>query len=220
MSIARRHFQRTIAAAAGAEDPSASVPPAYANQYELMLAQLAEHRRVLHGIQSVERKAEAKRKMLPDYEPWVAGAIDGNSGRQDDVLTTIMVWRIDVGDYPGALTIADYAIAHGLTLPDQYKRDVATLVAEEIADKALSPNADVGIDVLTHVESSTSGRDMPDEVRAKIHKALGLALEKTADQRAALEHLNRALALNERVGVKKDIERIERTIKNAGTTTG
>lgn len=217
MSIARRHYQRTTAAAAGAEDPSASVPPEYANQYELMLAQLAEHRRVLHGIQSIERKAEAKRKMLPEYTAWVAGALESASGRQDDVLMTVMVWAIDVGDYAAALEIADYAIEHGLTLPDQYKRDVATLVAEEIADKALSPGGNVGIDVLAHVEASTATRDMPDEVRAKVHKALGLALEATDDQAEALAHLNRALALNERVGAKKDIERIERTIKKAGT---
>jgi len=217
MTIARRHYQRTIAAAAGANDPSASVPPAYSNQYELMLAQLAEHRRVLHGIQSIERKAEAKRKMLPEYTAWVSGALEGDSGRQDDVLMTIMVWAIDVGDYTTATLIAAYALKHGLTMPDQYKRDAATLVAEEIADAALAPGGAVGGDVLSELSDLTADHDMPDEVRAKLNKAIGLALESTAPQ-VALEHLNRALALNDRVGAKKDIERIERTIKKAGTT--
>lgn len=35
----------------------------------------------------------------------------------------------------------------------------------------------------------------------------------TPDARAALEHLQRALALFDQVGVKKDIERLERRLK-------
>lgn len=218
MSLARRHYQRTIAAEANTSTDD--VTPAYANAYELMLAQLTEHRRRLHEIQSVERKADAKAQFLPEYQPWVEGVLGGDAGRQDDVLMTVMVWRIDTGDYAGAITIAEYALAHGLTLPDQYKRDVATLVAEEIAEKALSAQSAGGefdSSILANVAQITANRDMPDEVRAKLYKALGLSLSAT-DRQQALEHLRRALQLNERVGVKKDIERIERELKNAGTT--
>lgn len=218
MTLARRHYQHVTAATAAAQDPSAAVPPAYANAYELMLAQLTEHRRRLKEVQSVERKADAKRAFLPEYQAWVDGVLDGDAGRQDDVVMTVMVWNIDTGKYGSALDIGAYALRHGLTLPDQYQRDVATLLAEEIAEQALtalSAGGDFDPDILQRTADLTAERDMPDEVRAKLHKALGLRLSES-DPKIALGHLQRALSLNDRVGVKKDIERLERQLNKAG----
>ena len=57
---------------------------------------------------------------------------------------------------------------------------------------------------------------MPDEVRAKLHKAIGYGLA-ASDPAKALDHLRRALQLFANVGVKKDIERLERELKNSAT---
>ncbi|EIF79593.1 Phage terminase, endonuclease subunit, partial [Burkholderia pseudomallei 354a] len=104
---ARAHFNRVSAArAAAAVSPGATMKGATA--YELMLAKLAADRRALKGIQSIERKVELKRKLLPEYTDYVAGALSGGRGAQDDVLVTVMVWRIDAGDFDGALAIAAY----------------------------------------------------------------------------------------------------------------
>lgn len=222
MTPARRHFQRLSAAvAAAAAEPGA---PVNASAYELMLAKLAEDRRRLKQVQSLERKIEIKRTLLPEYAPWVAGVLQAGRGGQDAVLMTVMVWRMDVGDFDGALEIARYALRFDLALPDQYKRDLATLVAEEIAEQALSALATGGSfehRVLEAAQELTTERDMPDEVRAKLHKALGLTLVPELEEHsdasrveAALEHHRRALQLHERVGVKKEIERLERFIKN------
>ncbi|GIX38031.1 MAG: bacteriophage terminase endonuclease subunit [Silanimonas sp.] len=219
-SLAQRHYQRAVAALAAAAAPGESVP-AHASAYELMLAQLAEDRRRLKALQSVERKIEAKRQMLPQYEAWVQGVLAGGSGRQDDVLMTVMVWRIDTGDYPGALDIAEYALRHGLTLPDQYQRSTATVVVEEIAERALAAlTAGEAFDpqILERAERLTADCDMPDEARAKLHKALGLLYQSTQPAEA-LRNFRRALALHERVGVKKEIERLERELKNSARTT-
>lgn len=222
MTLARRHFQRVTAAEASASaDPGA---PVDATAYELVLVQLAEHKRRLKQVQSIERKIEIKRQLLPDYEPWIDGVLDGGRGGQDAVLMTVMVWRIDTGDYLGALKIAAYALKHDLAMPDQYQRGVATLVVEEICDQALarlSAGEDFSYIVLAGAEELTADQDMPDEVRAKLHKAIGLACvaavegaqypAAVADE--ALAHLRRALQLNDRCGVKKDIERLQRFIK-------
>lgn len=215
-SPARAHFQRTLAAARVAEDPGAN--RADATAYELMLAKLAEDRRRLHEIQSIERKIELKARLLPDYAAWVDGALAGGHGVQDDVLMTVMVWRIDVGDLAGALDIARHALAHRLAMPDQYKRSTACLIAEEFADQALRREA-IDADLtgwLCQAEQLVAGEDMPDEVRAKLQKAIGYGLAGTGAKAEALDYLKRALVLHEKVGVKKDIERLEREIKNAG----
>ena len=43
--------------------------------YELQLAQLHQHRLRLKDFQSVEKKIEAQRAMLPEYDPYVDGVL-------------------------------------------------------------------------------------------------------------------------------------------------
>lgn len=223
MTLARRHFQRITAAEASAS--AGEGEPINANAYELQLAKLYEDKRRLKDVQSIARKIEIKRQILPDYAPWIDGVLEAGRGGQDAVLMTVMVWRIDAGDFEGALQIAAYALQHGLVLPDQYQRDVATLVAEEISDQALQALGTGGtfdLSVLGVVELLTRDHDMPDEVRAKVHKAFAMAnligMEQSANPPGvaaiSLDHFRRALQLHDRVGVKKDIERLERFIKN------
>ncbi|WP_413708082.1 terminase endonuclease subunit [Ralstonia sp. Ralssp110] len=226
-SPARNHFLRVSAAQAAQAELEAN-PLRHATGYELMLAQLAEHKRQLKQVQSVERKAETKRRMLPEYAAWVEGVLQADSGTQDDIFMTVLVWRIDVGDFAGALPLADYAIRHKLAMPDQYQRTTACLIAEEFANMVLkAPEAIKAEDAeaLAEVEKLVSDQDMPDEVRAKLHKALGYVTDALATgqdpataaacREEALTHLRRALELHDKSGVKKDIERIEREIKNA-----
>ena len=206
----------TAARAAAAAEPNQTM--AGATPYELMLAKLAADRRALKGVQSVARKVELKRKLLPEYGDYVAGVLSGGRGAQDDVLVTVMIWRIDAQDYDGALKIASYALEHSLALPEQFERSLASVVAEQFADAALSAFMDGGsFDAarLERADELTCGADMHDQVRAKLYKALGYALQ-DSDPPRALEYLRRALSLNDRVGVKKDIDRISKLIEAAG----
>ena len=222
-SPAQRHYERVSAElAAASAAPGESL--AGASAYELMLAKLATDRRRLKAIQSIERKIDVKRaELLPEYVDYVAGALSGGRGAQDDVLTTVMIWRVDAGDFAGALDIARYALAHRMTLPDQYDRPLATAIAEEFAQAALAAfklgdTFDAG--QLAEVMTLTESADMHDQVRAKLHKALGKALQ-DADRTAALDHLRRALQLDERAGVKQDIARLETELGDAaGTKAG
>lgn len=223
-SPARAHFQRVSAAmAAAAVAPGESL--AGASRYELMLMKLASDRQRLHSIKSIERKAAVKRELLPDYADYVAGSLEGGRGAQDDVLTTIMLWRIDAGDYAGALAIAEYALVHGLTLPDSFDRSTATVVAEEFAEAAISalkaqPAQSFDADQLKHVADLTESHDMPDQVRAKLYKALGLAVQDQPE--VALSYFMRAVQLHDRVGVKNDIDRLQKQLGQsaAGSDAG
>jgi hypothetical protein len=212
-SPAQMHFERVSAALAAARAaPGATM--AGASRYELMLAKLAADRRALKAIQSIARKIEAKRERLPEYAEYVAGVLEGGRGAQDDVLVTVMIWRIDTGDFDGALAIAEYALAHSLALPDQYERTLAAAVAEQFADAALEAFATGGtFDAapLERIATLTESADMHDQIRAKLCKARAYAVQASAPA-VALTHLRAALALNERVGVKKDIDRLEKQV--------
>jgi len=217
-SPAQRHFMRVSAGKSAAEAAVKGRSLEQTNQYEIMLIQLAEDKRRLKEIQSFERKAELKAELLPEYAPYVDGVLESDAGVQDDVLMTLMVWRIDAGDLWGALEIGKYAMAHNLVTPEQYKRDTATLLAEEVADyalnKVLSQKETVNPELVLLTQQATADRDMPDEVRSKLHKAVGVAVA-DMNRELALTHLNRALELNKNSGVKKLIERIERDRKKA-----
>jgi hypothetical protein len=50
----------------------------------------------LKKIQGEQAKAALKRQLLPNYEGWIEGTL-GDSGRQDEVITRLMIWAIDAG---------------------------------------------------------------------------------------------------------------------------
>lgn len=213
-SPARRHFQQAQAAKAAGATPAHE--PQKGDAHDLMQMALVEDRRRLHDIQSIERKIEVKAELLPNYQPYIDGVLEAGQGAQDDVLMTLMIWHLDVADIERGLTIATYALQHGLETPDQHKRTTATLVAEEIADHYLRLNDnlhDNALALLEQTEALTRDHDMHDQVRAKLFKALGQA-QRDSDPATALVSLKRALELNDKVGVKKDIERLERELKN------
>ncbi|WLE60874.1 terminase [Burkholderia plantarii] len=220
-SPARRHQARVRAAqAAGATEPGHSM--AGYRQYDLMLAKLSTDVRRLKEIQSLARKIETKRKILPDYAEYVAGVLSAGKGAQDDVLTTILVWRIDVGDYTGALDIARYALRHRMTLPARYERSLPAAVAEEFATASARARADgepFELAMLQEVDALTSGVDMHDQIRAKLCREIGYALE-TSDKAGALDMLRRAVSLNDRVGAKKDITRLEAELRSGAPNGG
>lgn len=255
MSLARLHRERMAAlqAAASAHVPASVVAvepapdgaasPAIGGQPAVapvaavnpvaaqMLMRLQQDLRRLKEIQSIERKIAAKREMLPEYDAWVSGLLEAaaetGAAPADEILPTIMVWRIDTGDYHGALKLAEYVLRYHVELPGRYERSAATLIVEEIAEaaiKVLAKGDDFEIDVLTDLEVLAEGEDIFDEVRAKLHKAIGLCLARRAAnpalpqdaitaRHAALANLTRARELDDRCGVKTEITKIEKAIR-------
>ncbi len=238
LAAQRASASSAVALAAGASAAPASEGPA-ATQYQQLLEQLGEDMRSLSQIQSVERKIEAKRAMVGRYQSWVEGAMragrDG-AATEDEIVTTMLVWNIDIGNWIMALQLAVHVLTHNLPLPERYKRTSATLIAEEIADRALADPTAVDHGTLIATEQVTAQHDMPDQVRAKLMKALGRNLMAQADTfdadaaevaaggkpallSAALDALRRAMALDEKAGVKKDIENVDRQLKALGPPT-
>lgn len=228
-SPARRHFQRVTAAKAAGD--AAIGQPQNGPQFELMMAALYDARQSLKKVKSTEAKIALKRQLLPQFAPYIEGVLEGGNGAKDEVLTTVLVWRFDIGDLSGALDIAAYALAHKLDMPDRFERDTESIVAEQLAEEVLGQLARLGDDtdqaerqalgtqlasLLVRAREMLNGADMHDQISAKFYKAYGYALRDAGCPGAAIEQLKRALELNERSGVKRDIEQLERQVrKNA-----
>lgn len=216
---------------AGPVAPERADTGAGASEYELLLAALGADMARLKDIQSTEGKIAAKRDMIDRYTHHVDATLSAASATgqavQDELLVTIMLWRLDIGDFDRGLDIAEHVLRFGLRLPERFQRTPGTVVAEEVAEAALAAagqDRDFELSVLQRTAALTADKDMPDVVRAKLEKATGLHLLRSAERAessesapagapraarsAALDHLRRALALESKIGVKKQIEQI------------
>ena len=226
LTPAQKHFQKVMAERHGKTDELSDTAR---TAHEQIMHRLRMDQSALKRVQSDQAKAAMKRQLLPHYEGWIEGTLDGDSGRQDEVIVTLMVWAIDAGDYALAARIGRYVVAHSLLMPDRFNRTAATVLVDEICDPILvQVKADDTTDVtpyltvLDEVAEFTADSDMPDVVRAKLCKARAFALRNgtTEEQATALELLRQALTLDAGAGVKKEIDRLARVVKKAAAQTG
>ena len=227
LTPAQRHFQRVMAERRGQADEESDIQR---TAHEQILHRLRMDLSRLSGVQSEETKAEMKKSMLPEYEGWIEGTLDGDSGRQDEVITRLMVWAIDCRDYALALRLGRYVVRHGLTLPDNFNRTAATFLTEEMSKPVLTlaaADADADLSastaVLDEVADIVADSDMPDVVRAKLCKARALARRGATDittKAEALALFREALTRNPNAGVKKEIATLAREVKKLSADSG
>ncbi|HFE3482012.1 TPA: phage terminase small subunit [Enterobacter hormaechei] len=227
LTPAQRHFQRVMAERRGQADEESDIQR---TAHEQILHRLRMDLSRLSGVQSEETKAEMKKSMLPEYDGWIEGTLDGDNGRQDEVITRLMVWAIDCRDYALALRLGRYVVRHGLTLPDNFNRTAATFLTEEMSKPVLTlaaADADADLSastaVLDEVADIVADSDMPDVVRAKLCKARALARRGATDittKAEALALFREALTRNPNAGVKKEIATLAREVKKLSADSG
>lgn len=184
------------------------------NAYEMMLAKLNNDRIRLKKFQSTEAKIELKKQLIPEYMDWINGVLESGNVQQDDVFMWILVWMIDTKQFEKAFPLAEHAIKHNWVTPDEYKRKTATLITEELANTVLTAiynKKPVDTGILFKFADLVADKDIFDEVRAKLNKAIGYALKET-DPEKALSYLTRALELDENSGVKMAIKELEKAL--------
>ncbi|MBF1996432.1 terminase [Serratia symbiotica] len=227
LTPAQRHFQKVMAERRGQADEESDIQR---TAHEQILHRLRMDLSRLSGVQSEETKAEMKKSMLPEYEGWIEGTLDGDSGRQDEVITRLMVWAIDCRDYALVMRLGRYVVHHGLTLPDNFNRTAATFLTEEMSKPLLTlaaadADADLSssISVLDEVAEIVADSDMPDVVRAKLCKARALSRRGATDittKAEALALFREALTRNPNAGVKKEIATLAREVKKLSADGG
>ncbi|OCG79616.1 phage terminase small subunit [Gilliamella sp. Occ4-3] len=187
------------------------------NAYEMMLAKLNNDRIRLKKFQSTEAKIELKKQLIPEYMDWINGVLESDNAQQDDVFMRLMVWMIDTKQFELAYPLAEHALKHNWVTPDEYQRKTATLITEELANTTLaqiSNKQTVNADVLLKFAELVADKDMFDQVRAKLNKAIGYVLKETQPEQA-LGYLKRALELDESSGVKTAIKELEKALNKA-----
>jgi len=113
-------------------------------------------------------------------------------------------------------------IRHQLAMPDLFQRTAAVTLIDEICDpvlaafKAQSNVVTVSVDLLKALDGLTTGQDVPEQVRAKLWKAIGYTLRTVPEtQPEALEYLQTAITEFSEIGVKREIEQLDRLLKKS-----
>lgn len=152
---------------------------------------------------------------------------------------TFDVATIEPDLYPRAFELADYVIKYGLNLPpEKFKRSPAASFAEFVADDVLKKlpvappelGRPFNLDIVTRALGLVEGRaDVVDIVPAKLHMSaarlyvrLATAIDAGAEQgpaggaqaarTEALKHFRRAYELDNKIGVKQEMDRLAKLL--------
>lgn len=225
MSIALRHQQKVLEqlqaeedrkkiAAASAETVSATATEY--NEFQLLLDSLEQDINRLQGLPVEEKNQLRKDELIPKYRPYCREYLEKGEIYKNLVMVQLLIWLFDVEEIHEALFWAYEAIEQQQAMPERFKRDLTTFVADQVLEWAelqqqrggsVEPYFSEVFQRLTEQQWP-----MPDVLRAKYFvKAGDLALEAGKLQQA-LDCFLRALELDSKVQRKTKIKTIRKAL--------
>ncbi|MFC6924286.1 phage terminase small subunit [Microbulbifer taiwanensis] len=156
----------------------------------------------------VKEKIELKRRLLPKYLPHVKTYREAGEHYPNELLVYCVIWLLDVEDIEPALELADFAIEQQQHLPERFKRDLPTWVAETVhdwAERQYKANQSASPYFEQVLEAVESERWLVTNVivRTKLYRLAALYAERNSELESAAQWLEKAQAVNpEKAGVK------------------
>lgn len=181
-------------------------------EYQVVLAAMENAKKALKDIPSIADKIDLKKKIIPEFLPFIEAYRDSGDRFSNEVLTTLVIWLLDIEDIELALDLADFAIEQHQVLPEQFKRDLPTLVTEAFFDWGETQfKAEQSAEpYLGYVLKRVESKQWPIEqiiVLNKIYKLAGLYAERAKDFACAVKYFQLCVDVNpEKHGVKKRLE--------------
>jgi tetratricopeptide (TPR) repeat protein len=75
-------------------------------------------------------------ELLPHWRPIVEAYLDGDEEYPNPVLVLVMIWAFNVGEMDFAMRCADTAIKQDQRMPERFKRNVQSFVADTVLEWA------------------------------------------------------------------------------------
>lgn len=237
MSLALAHKRRILAQGTAAVIAAAAAPLAYspaealsspANAKKhllLMQASLDEDLKRLSDLKNLASKQTLKRtELLPKYQDFIQRYMGSGLVMQNPVLVQVMVWLFDTEQFEDGLELADFAIEQGQEMPERFKRNVQTFVADAVIEWAFreynaqrSPEPYLS-DLLPRVDGEW---DLPEQIPSKYHKLIGMRAMEAEQWETALKHLERSTELHAKAGNETRIAKCRKAIaKQTPAVTG
>ncbi|MGB4488687.1 MAG: phage terminase small subunit [Pseudomonas veronii] len=221
MSLALAHKRRLIAdgpvnagasakAVAYSSDTALSSPANAKKHLKLMEDALAQDLERVSAINSRELRQQLKRdELLPKYLDYVQRYRDSGLSFPNSVVMQVLVWLFDTVQFEAGLDLANFAMEQNQPMPERFKRDVPTFVADAVIEWAeaeqkagRSPEPYVS-DLLPRVDGEW---ELTEQIPAKYHKLIGIRAMADKDWAKAITHFERATELHAAAGVGTRLE--------------
>lgn len=179
----------------GAAEASASDYSAF----ELLKMSLEQDVRASKDVPSGPQRNELRDKtLLPRYQQHVQAYMESGEVYANPIMVQVMMWLFDVGRIEQALPIAKLAIVQRQQMPAEFKRDLATFVADTVLEWAETEQkfGRAWEPYFSHVFMQLETWQVPDVVRMKYSKFAGKAAFDLEDFQAAVTHLENAEKLS------------------------
>jgi len=201
-------------------DQSVQITPELLNQANVPNVELRmfNHLNILKDMKSIQERIAKKAEWLPEYQGYIDGCLAVSPAPQNTVLVHLMIWAIDANEFELAVRIAEYAVLNDMVMPEGYSRTTAEFVTEQCAEVFIDDTnfAIAHASLIERIINLGEGEQMVDEVRAKIYRAFGDALNQAQPMEAVSAYKN-ALRYNPRAGCKKDLEQLEKRLRLSAT---
>lgn len=226
MSLALAHKRRVLAESveavaivATAYSPSEALnSPANAQKHlALMQTALDQDLERISAINSREARQLLKRdELLPKYLEYVQRYRESGLNYPNPVLMQCLVWLFDTAQFEDGLALAQFAMDQGQEMPERFKRDVPTFIADEVIEWAeaehkagRSPEPYVS-NLLPQVDGEWQ---LFERIPARFHKLLAILAMDREEWTQAIEHFHRAETLYPEIGVKTRREAAEKALR-------
>ncbi|WP_299580903.1 phage terminase small subunit [uncultured Microbulbifer sp.] len=220
MSLALRHKKKCLAALKKQQVSEVTVETAAVTTSSedkddyvrgLVESNLENDLQLLSERKEISEKIALKRELLPRYLPHAHKYMASGAKYPNLVLVQCVIWLIDVGDIEQALMLANYAIEQQQSMPERFKRDLPTYVAEELHDwaereyKAQRSPFPYFSEVLDAVQSDR-WPIFNKIVLGKLYRMAGLLYDQEEDFAKAVHWYEKAEQVNDKAGVKTRLE--------------
>ena len=230
MSLALAHKRRLKAlgptvAVAGAvatvysADTALNSPANAKKHLQLMVDALNVDLDRISSIDSRELRQQLKRdELLPKYLDYVQRYLDSKLIFPNPVMMQVLVWLFDTAQFTTGLQLAQVAMVQQQELPERFKRNVQTFVADEVIEWAdteykagRTPEPYVS-DLLPLVDGEWQ---LFERIPARYHKLLGIISIDLEDWSQAIAHFERAIELYPEISVGTRLESARKALKKA-----
>ena len=230
MSLALAHKRRVIAQgpAAGGASAAAVVysaanalnSPANAKKHLMLMvdAMNIDLERV-SAIDSRELRQQLKRdELLPKYQEYVQRYLDSELVFQNPVMMQVLVWLFDTAQFTEGLELARVAMLQEQELPERFKRNVQTFVADEVIDWAEAEQK-AGRSFEPYVSNMLPLVDgewkLFERIPARYYRILGIVALDNREFAVAIKHFERAEALFPGIKVETRLNGARKALEKA-----
>lgn len=177
----------------------------------------------LSDLKATPAKKELKRsELLPKYLPYVERYRESGLNLPNRVLVTVMIWLFDTAQFDAGYELAQFAMDQGQQMPERFKRDIPTFVADAVIEWAFeqhgagrSPEPYLS-DLLPRVDGEWN---LPEQIPSKYHKLIGIRAKEDGQWETALQHFERSTELYAKAGNDTRIKECRKELAKQRNTT-